>query len=53
MNLEPSPDWNQNTGSGDQNQGDGLGRVPEESVHVKKNTDEKKKTLMFLVEFRN
>lgn len=43
MNLEPSPDWNQNTGSGDQNQGDGLGRVPEESVHVKKDTDGKKK----------
>lgn len=31
INLEPSPDWNQNTGSGDQ--------VPEESVRVKKDTD--------------
>lgn len=39
INLEPSPDWNQNTGSGDQNQGDGLGRVPEECVRVKKDTD--------------
>lgn len=39
INLEPSPDWNQNTGSGDQNQGDGLSRVPEEFVRIKKDSD--------------